>query len=30
MEDALNNTRIEGVAFRNVIMDDNTEILGQD
>ena len=30
MEDALNSTCIEGIAFRNVIMDDNTEILGQD
>lgn len=30
MEDALNSTCIEGVAFREVIMDDNTEILGQD
>lgn len=30
MEDALNSTCIEGVTFREVIMDDNTEILGQD
>ena len=30
MEDALNSTCIEGIVFRNVIMDDNTEILGQD
>ncbi len=30
MEDALNSTCIEGVAFRNIIMDANTEILGQD
>ena len=30
MEDVLNSTCIEGIAFRNVIMNDNTEILGQD
>lgn len=30
MEDALNSTCIEGIAFRIIIMDDNTEILGQD
>ena len=30
MEDALNSTCIEGIAFRKVIMDYNTEILGQD
>lgn len=30
MEDALNSTCIEGVAFIDVIMDDNTELLGQD
>ncbi len=30
MNGALNSTCIEGVAFKNVIMDDNTEILGQD
>ena len=30
IEDALNSTCIEGKAFKDVIMDDNTEILGQD
>lgn len=30
MEDALNSTCIEGIPFRDVIMDDNTELLGQD
>lgn len=30
MEDVLNSTCIEGVEFRNIIIDDNTEILGQD
>lgn len=30
MEDALKSTCIEGIPFKQVIMDDNTEILGQD
>lgn len=30
MEDVLNSTCIDGIAFRNVIMDDETELLGQD
>lgn len=30
MEDALNSTCIDGVAFRDIIMDDETELLGQD
>lgn len=30
MNDALNSTCIEGIAFKKIIMDDNTEILGQD
>ncbi len=30
IEDALNDTSIEGLRFGEVIMDDNTELLGQD
>ena len=30
MDDALESTCIEGVKFREVIMDDNTELVGQD
>lgn len=30
MEDVLNSTCIDGIAFRDVIMDDETELLGQD
>lgn len=30
MEDVLNSTCIDGVAFRDVITDDETELLGQD
>ncbi len=30
IDDALNNTCIEGLKFSDVIMDDNTELLGQD
>lgn len=30
MDDALNSTCIEGIAFRKIIMDDETELLGQD
>lgn len=30
ISDALNSTCIEGIAFKKIIMDDNTEILGQD
>lgn len=30
MEDVLNSTCIEGIAFSDVIMDDETELLGQD
>ena len=30
MEDALDSTCIEGVKFRDVIMDDGTELVGQD
>lgn len=30
MNDALNSTCIEGIAFKKIIMDGNTEILGQD
>jgi hypothetical protein len=30
MEDALNSTCIDGIEFRKVIMDDDTELLGQD
>ena len=30
MEDALNSMCIEGIAFRILTMDDDTEILGQD
>ena len=30
IDDALDNTSIEGLKFSEVIMDDNTELLGQD
>ena len=30
MDDALESTCIEGVKFRDVIMDDDTELVGQD
>ena len=30
MDDALNSTCIEGIKFRDVIMADNTELVGQD
>lgn len=30
ISDALNSTCIEEIAFKKIIMDDNTEILGQD
>ena len=30
MEDALSSTSIEGIAFKKIIIDDSTEILGQD
>ena len=30
MNEALESTCIEGVKFRDVIMDDNTELIGQD
>ena len=30
IDDALDDTSIEGLKFSEVIMDDNTELLGQD
>jgi hypothetical protein len=30
MHEALNSTCIDGIPFKQVIMDDNTELLGQD